>query len=234
MRQRILTDHFRIDGRGVTDIRALSAEVAVVPRAHGSALFERGETQILGVTTLDMVKMAQQIDSLGPERPSATCTTTTSRRIRPVRPAGWGRQTPRDRPRCAGRTGFDAGAAQCRGVPLLHPPGVGGLEFQRVHIDGIGMCLNPGSAECRRAAEGPVAGIAMGLVSDEVNGETRYVALTDILGAEDAFGDMDFKVAGTKQFVTALQLDTKARRHPVEGARRRAGPGQKPGWPSWT
>ena len=67
VRQRILTDHFRIDGRGITDIRALSAEVAVVPRAHGSALFERGETQILGVTTLDMIKMAQQIDSLGPE-----------------------------------------------------------------------------------------------------------------------------------------------------------------------
>src|SRR6185295_16458501 len=67
VRQRILTDHFRIDGRGITDIRALSAEVAVIPRAHGSALFERGETQIMGVTTLDMVKMAQQIDSLGPE-----------------------------------------------------------------------------------------------------------------------------------------------------------------------
>src|ERR1700730_11333543 len=67
VRQRILSDHFRIDGRGITDIRALSAEVAVVPRAHGSALFERGETQILGVTTLDMVKMPQQIDSLGPE-----------------------------------------------------------------------------------------------------------------------------------------------------------------------
>src|SRR5690606_32790281 len=59
VRQRILRDQFRIDGRGVTDIRALSAEVAVVPRAHGSALFERGETQIMGVTTLDMVKMAQ-------------------------------------------------------------------------------------------------------------------------------------------------------------------------------
>src|SRR6201991_4864769 len=66
VRQRILTDHFRIDGRGITDIRALSAEVAVIPRTHGSALFERGETQIMGVTTLDMVKMAQQIDSLGP------------------------------------------------------------------------------------------------------------------------------------------------------------------------
>ncbi|HPX38722.1 MAG TPA: polyribonucleotide nucleotidyltransferase, partial [Mycobacterium sp.] len=68
VRQRILTDHFRIDGRGITDIRALSAEVAVIPRAHGSALFQRGETQIMGVTTLDMVKMAQQIDSLGPEK----------------------------------------------------------------------------------------------------------------------------------------------------------------------
>ncbi|GKT37299.1 Polyribonucleotide nucleotidyltransferase, partial [Aduncisulcus paluster] len=67
VRQRILKDQFRIDGRGVTDIRALSAEVAVIPRAHGSALFERGETQIMGVTTLDMIKMAQQIDSLGPE-----------------------------------------------------------------------------------------------------------------------------------------------------------------------
>ena len=66
VRRRILTDHFRIDGRGVRDIRALSAEVEVVPRAHGSALFERGETQILGVTTVDMVKMSQQIDSLGP------------------------------------------------------------------------------------------------------------------------------------------------------------------------
>ena len=71
VRQRILTDHFRIDGRGITDIRALSAEVAVIPRAHGSALFERGETQIMGVTTLDMVKMAQQIDSLGPETSQA-------------------------------------------------------------------------------------------------------------------------------------------------------------------
>lgn len=67
VRQRILKDQFRIDGRGVTDIRALSAEVAVIPRAHGSALFERGETQIMGVTTLDMIKMAQQVDSLGPE-----------------------------------------------------------------------------------------------------------------------------------------------------------------------
>lgn len=87
VRQRILTDSFRIDGRGLADIRALSAEVAVIPRAHGSALFERGETQILGVTTLDMVKMAQQVDSLGPETSSATCTTTTSRRTPPVRPA---------------------------------------------------------------------------------------------------------------------------------------------------
>ena len=80
VRQRILTDHFRIDGRGITDIRALSAEVVVVPRAR-QCVVPAGETQIMGITTLDMVKMAQQIDSLGPETSQAgTCTTTTSRR----------------------------------------------------------------------------------------------------------------------------------------------------------
>ena len=79
----------------------------------------------------------------------------------------------------------------------------------------------------------PVAGIAMGLVSDEVDGKTEYVALTDILGAEDAFGDMDFKVAGTKDFVTALQLDTKLDGIPSDGAGRRAGAGARtPGSPS--
>lgn len=93
VRKRILTDHFRIDGRGITDIRALSAEIGLIPRAHGSALFERGETQIMGVTTLDMVKMAQQIDSLGPRPASATCTTTTSRRTRPVRPVASARRS---------------------------------------------------------------------------------------------------------------------------------------------
>ena len=89
VRQRILRDKVRIDGRGLTDIRPLSAEVEVIPRVHGSALFERGETQILGVTTLNMLRMEQQLDTLSRTTASATCTTTTSRRTPPARPAAW-------------------------------------------------------------------------------------------------------------------------------------------------
>ncbi|MFZ2529586.1 MAG: polyribonucleotide nucleotidyltransferase [Rhodococcus sp. (in: high G+C Gram-positive bacteria)] len=210
VRQRILRDQFRIDGRGITDIRALSAEVALVPRAHGSALFERGETQILGVTTLDMVKMAQQVDSLGPE---------TSKRYMhhynfpPYSTGETGRVgSPKRR-----EIGHGALAERAL-VPVLpsqeeFPYAIrqvsealssnGSTSMGSVCASTLSL-LNAGVP-----LKAPVAGIAMGLVSDEVDGETRYVALTDILGAEDAFGDMDFKVAGTKDFVTALQLDTK-------------------------
>jgi polyribonucleotide nucleotidyltransferase len=210
VRQRILTDHFRIDGRGITDIRALSAEVAVVPRAHGSALFERGETQILGVTTLDMIKMAQQIDSLGPE--------TTKRYMHhynfpPYSTGETGRVgSPKRR-----EIGHGALAERAL-VPVL--PSVEEFPYAIRQVSealGSNGSTSMGSVCASTLAllnagvplKAPVAGIAMGLVSDKVDGETRYVALTDILGAEDAFGDMDFKVAGTKDFVTALQLDTK-------------------------
>jgi len=210
VRQRILTDHFRIDGRGITDIRSLSAEVAIIPRAHGSALFERGETQIMGVTTLDMVKMAQQIDSLGPE---------TSKRYMhhynfpPYSTGETGRVgSPKRR-----EIGHGALAERAL-VPVL--PSVEEFPYA---IRQVSEALSSNGSTSMGSVcastmsllnagvpiKAPVAGIAMGLVSDEVNGETRYVALTDILGAEDAFGDMDFKVAGTKDFVTALQLDTK-------------------------
>jgi polyribonucleotide nucleotidyltransferase len=221
VRQRILTDHFRIDGRGITDIRALSAEVAVVPRAHGSALFERGETQILGVTTLDMVKMAQQIDSLGPE---------TSKRYMhhynfpPFSTGETGRVgSPKRR-----EIGHGALAERAL-VPVL--PSVEEFPYAIRQVSealGSNGSTSMGSVCASTMAllnagvplKAPVAGIAMGLVSDDVkidNGaegaegtvERRFVTLTDILGAEDAFGDMDFKVAGTKDFVTALQLDTK-------------------------
>ncbi len=215
VRQRILTDHFRIDGRGITDIRALSAEVAVVPRAHGSALFERGETQILGVTTLDMVKMAQQIDSLGPE---------TSKRYMhhynfpPFSTGETGRVgSPKRR-----EIGHGALAERAL-VPVL--PGVEEFPYAIRQVSealGSNGSTSMGSVCASTLAllnagvplKAPVAGIAMGLVSDdiEVEGggtERRFVTLTDILGAEDAFGDMDFKCAGTKDFVTALQLDTK-------------------------
>jgi polyribonucleotide nucleotidyltransferase len=214
VRQRILTDHFRIDGRGITDIRALSAEVAVVPRAHGSALFERGETQILGVTTLDMVKMAQQIDSLGPE---------TSKRYMhhynfpPYSTGETGRVgSPKRR-----EIGHGALAERAL-VPVL--PSIEEFPYAIRQVSealGSNGSTSMGSVCASTLSllnagvplKAPVAGIAMGLVSDdvEIDGKTerRFVTLTDILGAEDAFGDMDFKCAGTKDFVTALQLDTK-------------------------
>src|SRR6201995_2929816 len=210
VRQRILTDHFRIDGRGITDIRALSAEVAIVPRAHGSALFERGETQILGVTTLDMVKMAQQIDSLGPE---------TSKRYMhhynfpPYSTGETGRVgSPKRR-----EIGHGALAERAL-VPVL--PSVEEFPYAIRQVSealGSNGSTSMGSVCASTLSllsagvplKAPVAGIAMGLISDEVDGKTQYVAITDILGAEDAFGDMDFKVAGTSEFVTALQPDTK-------------------------
>ena len=219
VRQRILTDHFRIDGRGVTDIRALSAEVAVVPRAHGSALFERGETQILGVTTLDMVKMAQQIDSLGPEK---TKRYMHHYNFPPYSTGETGRVgSPKRR-----EIGHGALAERAL-VPVL--PSVEDFPYAIRQVSealGSNGSTSMGSVCAATLSllnagvplKAPVAGIAMGLVSDDVeieatdgakSTERRFVALTDILGAEDAFGDMDFKVAGTKDFVTALQLDTK-------------------------
>jgi polyribonucleotide nucleotidyltransferase len=217
VRQRILTDHFRIDGRGITDIRALSAEVAVVPRAHGSALFERGETQILGVTTLDMIKMAQQIDSLGPE--------TTKRYMHHYNfpPYSTGETGRVGSPK---RREIGHGALAERALaPVL--PSIEEFPYAIRQVSealGSNGSTSMGSVCASTLAllnagvplKAPVAGIAMGLVSDDVevegtdgSTERRFVALTDILGAEDAFGDMDFKVAGTKDFVTALQLDTK-------------------------
>ncbi|MBF6329512.1 polyribonucleotide nucleotidyltransferase [Nocardia transvalensis] len=215
VRQRILSDGFRIDGRGLADIRALSAEVAVVPRAHGSALFERGETQILGVTTLDMVKMAQQVDSLGPE---------TSKRYMhhynfpPFSTGETGRVgSPKRR-----EIGHGALAERAL-IPVL--PSQEDFPYAIRQVSealGSNGSTSMGSVCASTLSllnagvplKAPVAGIAMGLVSDAIKNdqgeeEVRYVALTDILGAEDAFGDMDFKVAGTRDFVTALQLDTK-------------------------
>ena len=214
VRQRILTDHFRIDGRGVTDIRELKAETNWVPRAHGSALFERGETQILGVTTLDMVKMAQQIDSLGPE--------TSKRYMHHYNfpPYSTGETGRVGSPK---RREIGHGALAERALAPVLPS----VEEFPYAIRQVSEALSSNGSTSMGSVcastlsllsagvplKAPVAGIAMGLVSDdvEVDGKTerRFVTLTDILGAEDAFGDMDFKCAGTKDFVTALQLDTK-------------------------
>ena len=210
VRRRILTDQIRIDGRGITDIRPLSAEVEVVPRAHGSALFERGETQILGVTTLNMLRMEQQIDQLGPETRKRYLhhynfppysTGETGRVGSPKRrEIGHGALAERALlPVLPTREEFPYAIRQ-----VSEALGSNGSTSMGSVCASTMSLLNAGVP-----LKAPVAGIAMGLVSDEVDGATRYVALTDILGAEDAFGDMDFKVAGTAEFVTALQLDTK-------------------------
>ena len=214
VRQRVLRDKVRIDGRGLSDIRTLSAEVEVLPRVHGSALFERGETQILGVTTLNMLRMEQMIDTLNPENrkrymhnynfpPYSTGETgrvgspkrreighgaLAERAILPVLPAR--EEFPyaiRQVSEALGSNGSTSMGSVCASTMSLLQAGV--------------------------PLRAPVAGIAMGLISDTIDtadgSQVQYAALTDILGAEDAFGDMDFKVAGTREFVTAIQLDTK-------------------------
>jgi polyribonucleotide nucleotidyltransferase len=210
VRRRILTDQVRMDGRGITDIRPLSAEVEVVPRAHGSALFERGETQIMGVTTLNMLRMEQQIDSLGPETRKRYLhhynfppysTGETGRVGSPKRrEIGHGALAERALlPVLPTREEFPYAIRQVsEALGSNGSTSMGSVCASTMSLFNAGVPL-----------KAPVAGIAMGLVTDEVDGSTRYVALTDILGAEDAFGDMDFKVAGTSEFVTALQLDTK-------------------------
>jgi polyribonucleotide nucleotidyltransferase len=210
VRARVLREQVRIDGRGPRDIRPLTAEVQVLPRVHGSALFERGETQILGVTTLNMLRMEQTLDTLSPEKskrymhnynfpPYSTGETgrvgapkrreighgaLAERALIPVLPAR--EEFPyaiRQVSEALGSNGSTSMGSVCASTMALLSAGV--------------------------PLKAPVAGIAMGLISDEVEGKTEFVTLTDILGAEDAYGDMDFKVAGTRDFVTALQLDTK-------------------------
>ncbi|SDL78951.1 polyribonucleotide nucleotidyltransferase [Corynebacterium mycetoides] len=210
VREKILTEGFRIDGRGVTDIRDLEVEVELIPRAHGSALFERGETQVLGVTTLDMLKMEQTLDSLHPQ--------TSKRYIHHYNfpPYSTGETGRVGSPK---RREIGHGALAERALVPVIPSREDFPYTIRQVSEALGsngstsmgsVCastLSLYNAGVPLAA--PVAGIAMGLVSGEVDGETKYVALTDIFGAEDAFGDMDFKVAGTPEFITALQLDTK-------------------------
>jgi len=210
IRERVLRDQVRIDGRGLTDLRQLSAEVHVVPRAHGSALFERGETQVLGVTTLNMLTMEQKVDSL---LPNDTKRYMHNYNMPPYSTGETGRVgSPKRR-----EIGHGALAERAL-VPVLPTREQFPYAIRQVsEAIGSNGSTSMGSvcaATMSLLSAGVplrdlVGGIAMGLISDEIDGETRYVALTDILGAEDAFGDMDFKVAGTKDMVTALQLDTK-------------------------
>ncbi len=210
VRTRVLKEGVRIDGRGLRDIRPITAEIHVVPRVHGSAIFERGETQIMGITTLNMLKMEQQIDALTP---------VTSKRYMhnynfpPYSTGEVGRVgTPKRR-----EIGHGALAERAL-VPVLPARDEFPYAIRQVsEALGSNGSTSMGSVCASTLAllsagvplRAPVAGIAMGLISDEINGKTEYAALTDILGAEDALGDMDFKVAGTSEFITAIQLDTK-------------------------
>ena len=210
VRQRVLRDKVRMDGRGLTDIRTLGAEVGYLPRVHGSALFERGETQILGVTTLNMLRMEQQLDTLSPENRKRYMhnynfppysTGETGRVGSPKRrEIGHGALAERALvPVLPSREEFPYAIRQVsEALGSNGSTSMGSVCASTLSLLNAGVPL-----------KAPVAGIAMGLVSDTVDGVTQYVAMTDILGSEDAFGDMDFKVAGTKSFVTALQLDTK-------------------------
>jgi polyribonucleotide nucleotidyltransferase len=206
VRERVISEKIRIDGRGVKDIRQLTAEVGVVPRVHGSALFERGETQIMGVTTLNMLRMEQMIDTLNPER---TKRYMHNYNFPPYSTGETGRVgSPKRR-----EIGHGALAERAL-LPVLptreeFPYAIRQVSEALGSNGSTSMGSVCASTMSLLSAGVPlkqmVAGIAMGLISE--GGE--YVALTDILGAEDAFGDMDFKVAGTRDLITALQLDTK-------------------------
>ena len=155
VRERVLRDKVRIDGRGLADIRPLHAEVGVIPRVHGSALFERGETQILGVTTLNMLKLEQQLDTLSPgEAPPLHAQVRLPAVLhRRDRSRGLA-QASRGRPRCARAPRPAAGAPEPRGVPLRHPSALRGHGLQRLHLDGLGLRLHAVAPPGRRAAEG--------------------------------------------------------------------------------
>jgi polyribonucleotide nucleotidyltransferase len=206
VRERVIREQVRIDGRGPRDIRQLSAEAHVIPRVHGSALFERGETQIMGVTTLNMLRMEQMIDTLNPEK---TKRYMHNYNFPPYSTGETGRVgSPKRR-----EIGHGALAERAL-IPVLPTREEFPYAIRQVsEAMGSNGSTSMGSVcastmsllDAGVPLKEMVAGIAMGLINEG----DQYVTLTDILGAEDAFGDMDFKVAGTRDLITALQLDTK-------------------------
>jgi polyribonucleotide nucleotidyltransferase len=206
VRARIVNEGLRIDGRGTTDIRPLSADVGLIPTAHGTGLFQRGETQVLSVTTLGMPRMEQMLDTIGIDDRKRFM---HHYNFPPFSTGETGRVgSPK-------RREIGHGALAERALVPVVPSATEFPYTLRVVSDvlssngstsmgsvcGSSLSLMDAGVPLKAA----VAGIAMGLVYHD----GRYTTLTDILGAEDAFGDMDFKVAGTAEFVTALQLDTK-------------------------
>jgi polyribonucleotide nucleotidyltransferase len=213
IRRRVVDEGVRMDGRGVADLRPVSAQVGLIPTAHGTGLFQRGETQVLNVLTLGLPKMDQMLDTVDP---------VTKKRymhhynMPPYANGETGRMGGTKR-REVGH-GMLAERALLPLVPSLEEwPYALRLVSEVMSSNGStsmasvcssSLSLMDGGVPIKAA----VAGIAMGLIYEDGN----YVTLTDILGSEDAFGDMDFKVAGTAEFVTALQLDTKIEGLPAD------------------
>ncbi|MFZ1588211.1 MAG: polyribonucleotide nucleotidyltransferase, partial [Candidatus Microthrix parvicella] len=213
VRSRIVNDGARIDGRGPKDLRPLSSEVGVVPTAHGTGLFQRGETQVLNITTLGIGRMDQMIDGIDP--------VTKKRYMHHYNfpPFSTGEPGFMRGPK---RREIGHGALAEKALFPLVPamsefPYTIRLVSEVLSSNGstsmASVCASSLSLmDAGVPLRAPVAGIAMGLVY----ADGKYTTLTDILGAEDAFGDMDFKVAGTSEFVTALQLDTKIEGIPAD------------------
>ncbi len=212
-RQRVTNDGVRMDGRGPTDIRPLGVEVGVIERTHGSALFQRGETQVLGVTTMGMLKMEQMLDTLALEKGKRFMHHYNFP------------------PFSTGEAGFMRGPkrreighgalAEKAILPTVPPSDVFPYALRQVSevlssngsTSMASVCASSLSLmDAGVPVSDAVAGIAMGLIYQD----GKYVTLTDILGAEDALGDMDFKVAGTANVITALQMDTKIQGLPSE------------------
>ena len=213
IRRRVVNEGVRIDGRGTTDLRPVTAEVGVIPTAHGSGLFQRGETQVLNVLTLGMPRMDQMLDTISPE--------TKKRYMHHYNMPPYSNG---ETGRMGGTKRREVGHGMLAERALL--PVVPSLEEWPYALRLVSEVLSSNGSTSMASVcasslslmdggvpiKAPVAGIAMGLIYDD----GKYVTLTDILGAEDAFGDMDFKVAGTADFVTALQLDTKIDGLPAE------------------
>ena len=217
VRDRVLSGGARLDGRTPTDIRNISAEINLLPTVHGSSLFLRGETQVLNVTTLGMSRLEQMLDTID---------TVTSKRYMHhynFPPYSTGEAYPMRGPK---RREIGHGALAEKALVPVVPPKVEFPYTIRVVSEAISSNGSTSQASvCASslslmAAGVPirehVAGIAMGLISKD----DTYVTLTDILGAEDALGDMDFKVAGTRNVITALQLDMKIEGLPADVLRK--------------
>ncbi|MDJ0959197.1 MAG: polyribonucleotide nucleotidyltransferase [Acidimicrobiia bacterium] len=213
MRARVVNDGVRMDGRGLTDIRQLDIEVGMIDQGHGSAMFQRGETQVINVTTMGMLRMEQMLDTISIEE---------SKRYM---------HHYNFPPFSTGETGFMRGPKRreighgALAEKALLPVIPTAEDFPYAYRLVSEVLMSNGSSSMASVCgssmslmdagvpiAAPVAGIAMGLIAHEGN----YVTLTDILGAEDALGDMDFKVAGTRDMITALQLDTKIEGLPAE------------------